>query len=153
MKDANSVRGVKRRRALKIIVGGVTALLVLLAALPLWLPWVLRPALKNYGIQFGAYERIGYLQFRVRDLKAHFPRATLEVKRIEAILTHAWFAWPTPADLPLLVGFGLDRTPDPSGANSNFEDQLSLFHSGPDRELTCAGAPLDSFRHSHQWVD
>jgi hypothetical protein len=51
----------KSKRILLIGLGVMgLGILLSLVALPLWFPWVLRPLLPKYGVEFGSYERQGY---------------------------------------------------------------------------------------------
>ena len=103
MKRTRSVLRMGWRRIWKIAMIVGAAWIVLLLALPVWFPWVLRPILKGYDIHFTTYERIGYGRFQVSDVRAQFPRVTLEVGHLEADLPYAWLSRPAADDPPRVL--------------------------------------------------
>src|SRR2546425_11571953 len=62
------------------------ALIVLLAALPLWLPWILRPMTRPYGLHYSNYQRAGYSRFVLTDLRLTNETIRFQVKQAEAFV-------------------------------------------------------------------
>src|SRR5262245_44622925 len=67
---------------------GVACLLIVLLvlALPVWFPWLLRPVLARYGVGFDSYERVGYTRFALTNVRAQFDNAHFNSKRIVGFL-------------------------------------------------------------------
>jgi translocation and assembly module TamB len=63
-----------------------------LALLPLWFPWVLKPALNRSGLRSQDYERISYGRFALRNVTGAWKRTRFEAARIDAALPIGW-AW------------------------------------------------------------
>src|SRR5213592_3069880 len=80
----------RKKRLFKIL--GVACLVVVVIglALPVWFPWVLRPGLAHFGVGFDSYERIGYTQFALTNVRAEFPNARFTGKRIVGFLLPRW---------------------------------------------------------------
>ncbi|MEO7298553.1 MAG: translocation/assembly module TamB domain-containing protein, partial [Verrucomicrobiota bacterium] len=75
---------VTRQRKILIALGLVLAAFILLiATFPFWLPWVLQPALKNYGAQYSRYERASYDRFILHDLVFSSGEVTFKAKQTE----------------------------------------------------------------------
>src|SRR5256885_2239026 len=82
-----------RSKTRKLVVGGgfVAALLtVVLATLPIWFPWVLRPLLKTHGVRFEAYQAIGYAKFALLGVYGEYEDTRIESARLEAPLPARW---------------------------------------------------------------
>ncbi len=83
------VRTVLRRTGM-----AVAALLALFAlaaaALPLWMPWALRPAAGRFGVEFADYERVGYSRFALHDLRIAGDGFSLSIDRTESYQPLAW---------------------------------------------------------------
>ncbi|HEY0457200.1 MAG TPA: translocation/assembly module TamB domain-containing protein [Verrucomicrobiae bacterium] len=80
---------------MKILAGALAGAIILILALPLWFPWLLRLASSHFGLNYISYDRIGYNRFAL--ISASFTNRTIRVQagRIEAPLptTYAWQRW------------------------------------------------------------
>lgn len=120
----------KRRKILRFIAIGLLALIVLVVALPLWLPWVLRPGLTRFGIQYDSYDRQGYSRFAVEGISGQWGGTKLKVERVAGALPFVWWRQGEAArtnETPLLriVGVELAFGGKTSGSDSN---QPGSFH-------------------------
>ena len=68
----------------------LAAIIALLAALPWWLAPVLRRVGRSRGADFGAYERVGYNRFALRDVAVRQPGVRVTVSRVEADTPLLW---------------------------------------------------------------
>jgi translocation and assembly module TamB len=61
-----------------------------LAALPIWFPWILRPIANHYGLSYGSYQRVSYTRFALEE--ATFTNRSIQVRaqRVELLLPTAW---------------------------------------------------------------
>ncbi len=83
-----------RKRKVLLWVGVILlALVMLVAALPIWFPWVLRPILQRYGVRYAACERIGYTRFALQKVTFVRGNTKFEAQRIEAPIPTAWLWW------------------------------------------------------------
>ena len=80
----------KRHKWIRRLLWVIGAMVILVAALPLWFPWVLKPALAHLGFNFIAYQRIGYTRFAVTDLNGSMNGAKFQAQRLECALPTAW---------------------------------------------------------------
>jgi hypothetical protein len=64
--------------------------LVLVASLPVWFPWVLKPLVKRHGLEYARYDRPGYTQFAVEEVSGRWPRARFEAHRVACVLPTTW---------------------------------------------------------------
>lgn len=80
------------RKLKKRIVGvSVVSLLALLvAALPLWFPWALRPLAKRYGATYARYRRVGYQRFELSDLNFTNGTVHLQAAEVRAFVPTVW---------------------------------------------------------------
>src|SRR5688500_8955475 len=94
-----------RRRFFFLFVGVIAGLVVLVATVPLWLGAAVRMAGPSRGVTFGAYERIGYSRFALRDVE--YRRAGLRVTatRAEAETPLVWW-WHRVRGRPELITVG-----------------------------------------------
>ena len=82
----------KRQRKLLRLLGLVLLVIVLLLALmPVWFPWLLKPVAARKGVRYSRYERHGFQKFALRDLT--FTNRTLSIRadHIEALMPIPWF--------------------------------------------------------------
>lgn len=68
----------------------IVGVLVLLASLPVWFPWVLQPMAARYGVAFAHYHRVGYTQFAVEELRGQWAGARLDAQRVVCVLPTTW---------------------------------------------------------------
>ncbi len=80
----------KRRIILRAIVGLVLLLLALIVAMPLWLPWLLRPIAKSAGLSYADYERDGYSRFQLTQVSLPTKGGTFTAGKIEGLVPTAW---------------------------------------------------------------
>jgi hypothetical protein len=73
-----------RRRLLRATGLVALALALLLAFHPIWQPWVMGPVLRQYGVAFSAYDRIGYSRFALLDGTFEKDGISFDFKRLEA---------------------------------------------------------------------
>ncbi len=73
------------------ILGGLLLFpVVVVAALPLWLPWVLKPVGERLGLAFSEYERIGYSRFALEEVRYAGGGVTFAGDRVEGYLPLSW---------------------------------------------------------------
>jgi translocation and assembly module TamB len=65
-------------------------LVLLLLALPLWFPWLLRPLARGEGARYAAYERLGYGRFALHDVTFTNRTLRFQAARLEAYVPSAW---------------------------------------------------------------
>jgi hypothetical protein len=80
----------KRRKALRLLAGLMALVAVLVAVMPVWFPWALRPLLSSYGLRFEDYDRIDYSRFSLVGVRGAWPSARFEAGRIQAPVPTAW---------------------------------------------------------------
>jgi translocation and assembly module TamB len=79
-----------RRRVPLLAASLVAAFIAAIAALPWWLKPVLVQVGRPWGAHFGAYERIGYTRFALRDVEVRQPGVRVMVARVEADTPLVW---------------------------------------------------------------
>jgi translocation and assembly module TamB len=82
--------GKRQRKFLKGVFIALAGLLVLIVAFPVWFPWVLRPVLRKAGLQYAAYDRLGYTRFALRGLTYADPDVKVRVDNVEAWTPLTW---------------------------------------------------------------
>ena len=91
------------RRRLPVIAACLFAVFIAVIAA---LPWLLEPVLArighSWGANFGAYERIGYSRFALRDVEVRQPGVRVTVSRVEADTPVVWL-WRRWTDRPCKV--------------------------------------------------
>jgi translocation and assembly module TamB len=80
----------KRRKILRVLGFLFVALLIFLAAMPLWFPWVLKPVAKKLGAGYSAYEREGYTRFHLRSVTFTNDAAVIHAETMTALVPTAW---------------------------------------------------------------
>lgn len=80
----------RKRKVLLVLATIVVAIVVIIVALPLWLPWTLKPAFGKYGVQFGSYDRQGYQRLALSDVHYKKGNTTFTAKRAELFQPTAW---------------------------------------------------------------
>src|ERR1043166_7794062 len=80
----------RKKRWFKMFGVGCVALAVVVLALPVWFPWLLRPVLARFGVAFVSYERIGYTRFALTQVRGDFPGARFSGERVEGFLPPRW---------------------------------------------------------------
>src|SRR5215470_17914615 len=82
--------GKRQRKFLRGLVFTLAALFVLLAALPLWFPWISRPVAKIWGVRYSTYERHGYERFVLEQVTFTNQDGKFGAERIEAVVPTVW---------------------------------------------------------------
>ena len=113
----------RRRRLAKILVGFALLLLGLAASMPVWFPWILRPAFHAFGLHFDRYERLGPLRWAVTGVQGAWPGCSFAADRIESVLPPVWlwhhFQSPSGSFTIRVLGWSLQpASPSPSTAPS-----------------------------------
>ncbi|MEO5803703.1 MAG: translocation/assembly module TamB domain-containing protein [Verrucomicrobiota bacterium] len=63
----------------------ISILAILIAAAPLWFPWILPSVFKKYGVRYSHYERDGYSRFILRNVIFAQPKIKFQAKRVEIL--------------------------------------------------------------------
>jgi translocation and assembly module TamB len=79
-----------RRRLLSIAACLVAVGLTVIAALPWWLGVVLGRVARSWDANFGAYERVGYTRFALRDVEVRQSGVRVTASRVEADTPLVW---------------------------------------------------------------
>lgn len=80
----------RSRRWLKRIGLSGLALIGLLVAMPVWLPWVVVPILKGQGVSVAAYDRQGVGYLGLNALSYSNESTSVEIGRLTVQLPHVW---------------------------------------------------------------
>src|SRR4051812_28847906 len=80
----------RRRKVLRALGMVFLGLGILVIALPIWLPWLLRPILRRYGIQYSTYERVGYGRFALRDVTFFKRKTEFKAALVKAEIPTRW---------------------------------------------------------------
>lgn len=80
----------RRRKVFQALGSILLGLIILVIALPIWLPWTLRSILQRYGIQYSTYERVGYGRFALRGVTFIKRKTEFKAARIEAVMPTLW---------------------------------------------------------------
>jgi translocation-and-assembly-module (TAM) inner membrane subunit TamB-like protein len=75
--------GKRAKRVLRFFIWLLLVIVVLAVSLPLWFPWVLRPAAKRFGATFQTYERLGYAAFAVDNASYSNRNVRVTARRLE----------------------------------------------------------------------
>lgn len=68
----------------------VLLILLAIAALPFWMPWVAGPVLKKFGVTYDSYERVGYARFALLEVDYSHERVQVQAERVEAFIATGW---------------------------------------------------------------
>ena len=68
----------------------VGIVIVALAALPIWFPWILRPVANHYGISYRSYDRVGYERFALGGVTFTNRNVGARADRVELFVPIAW---------------------------------------------------------------
>jgi translocation and assembly module TamB len=78
------------KKTLWFLTGFAAFLLLAVAAMPLWLPWLLRPVARSYGLTFQTYDRLSYGRFAAQGVTFSNKNVTLKAARVETLVPTAW---------------------------------------------------------------
>ena len=77
-------------RRLRRLLVSLLALSALVAAIPVWLPWLLPWAAARFQVQIGDYQRLGYDRIRFQEVTWHSGGTTARVAKVDAPLFWGW---------------------------------------------------------------
>ncbi len=80
-----------RRRVCIVFAGLLLLFAILVAAAPVWLPWVIRPLAGRFGLEYAEYEREGYSRFVLHGVRIEHEDFHLSAARAEAFQPLVWF--------------------------------------------------------------
>ncbi len=121
-----------RRRRLKLffVLLSVFLLLVLvIAALPLWFPWALRPIAKHYGATFATYHRVGYQRFEVSGVTFTNRNVSVNAQELTAFVPTVWL-WhhlTGAKDQPFVVAKSWEYAPVPYQSPHTQSSKVSAY--------------------------
>ena len=106
-------------RKRKVLLGfGILAflLIAIIAAMPYWAPYALRPLLKKQGVEFSEYKRQGYSRFTLRDVHYSRKNTTFSAKKIDLFqptifLWKIYVAHPPPENFAIISNWKLEVQP------------------------------------------
>src|ERR1041385_7647564 len=80
----------RRSKVFRFLLAVVLFLVLVIAALPLWFPWALRPVAKRYGATYARYQRLGYTQFQLTGVSVTNGPAHVEAGQVKAFVPTVW---------------------------------------------------------------
>ena len=81
----------KRRTKIFLVLLSVVLLLgLLVAALPFWFPWALRPIAKRYGATYTSYHRVGYQRFQLSGVTVTNGPTHLQAQEVTGLIPSIW---------------------------------------------------------------
>src|SRR5438045_6184572 len=81
----------KLRSKIFLALGLVVLFLVLvIAALPLWFPWALRPIAKRYGATYTSYQRVGYQRFQLSNFTLTNGPTYVQAQAVTGFVPTVW---------------------------------------------------------------
>src|SRR5581483_3720124 len=151
------------RRVLLGLMALGLGVVVLLAALPLWLPWLLKPVGAKFGLRYSGYQRVGYQRFALTDAAFTNSSMVFRTGRMEGFiptvwLWHIWFAGDRAGDYLSVKNWEIKTTPTPGqtegkGANSTYESIQRVRSVLPElRRWVPAAALTNGEIHSGEFV-
>src|SRR5205814_2628358 len=83
--------GRKRRlKIFRVLLSVVLLLVLVVAALPLWFPWALRPIAKRHGATYTNYQRVGYQRFQLSNVDFTNGPTHVQAQQVTAFVPTAW---------------------------------------------------------------
>src|SRR5437867_1476362 len=80
----------RKKKGLRVFGLACLVILLVVLALPLWFPLVLRPLLARSGIRFDSYEPVGYTRFALTNVRRDAPNARFRCDRVAGFLPSQW---------------------------------------------------------------
>jgi len=80
----------RKRTIFKVFAALLTTVALLFVALPLWFPWIARPALRRFGVNYAKHERVGYSRLALVDLVFTNDTILFKAGRMETFVPPAW---------------------------------------------------------------
>ncbi len=68
----------------------VLFLVLVIAALPLWFPWALRPIAKRYGATYTSYQRVGYQRFQLSNFTLTNGPTRVQAQEVTGFVPTVW---------------------------------------------------------------
>src|SRR6266567_752979 len=135
-----TIVGSRKKRWWKVLAAASLVIVVVILAMPVWFPWVLRPALARLGVRFDSYERVGFTRFALTNVRGDAQRARFNGKRIVGFLPSRW----------LWRCYSRDLDDEPFLAiahwNVSIESAPTLRHKGPSNSLDSSFAVAEAIR-------
>jgi translocation and assembly module TamB len=79
-----------RAKIFLVLVSVVLLLVLVVAALPLWFPWALRPIAKRYGASYVSYQRVGYQRFQLSAVTFTNTATRLQAQQVTGFVPTVW---------------------------------------------------------------
>ena len=79
-----------RSKIILVLLSVVLLSVLVVAALPLWLPWALRPIAKRYGASYANFQRLGYQRFQISNFSLTNGPSHIEAKQVSGFVPTAW---------------------------------------------------------------
>lgn len=80
----------RRSKVLWAFVSVVLLLVLVIAALPLWFPWALRPIAKRFGASYASYRRVGYQRFQASSFALTNSTVQFQAREATAFVPTVW---------------------------------------------------------------
>ena len=80
----------RRSKIFRVLLSVVLLLVLVVAALPLWFPWALRPIAKRYGATYANYQRVGYQRFQLSGFALTNRATQVQADRVTAFVPTVW---------------------------------------------------------------
>ena len=77
-----------RTKIFLVLLSVVLFLVLVIAALPLWFPWALRPIAKRYGATYAHYQRVGYQRFQLSNFTLTNGPTHVQAQRSHRLCAH-----------------------------------------------------------------
>src|SRR5678815_1907342 len=123
------MRPLKRKRWVLILPGLVLVLLLgLWLCVPLWLPWMLGPLAKHFGVHYDGFRRQSYNRFELHGVSITNGGVVITAETVNALIPSTWF-WRAKAVH--------SDTPQPFVTSTNWTlDILDIPRSSPAQKST-----------------
>src|SRR6185437_14292533 len=79
-----------RKKIFRILLSVVLFLALVIAAVPLWFPWALRPIAKRFGAGYANYQRVGYRQFELSGVTFTNSSSHLDAGQVKGFVPTVW---------------------------------------------------------------
>jgi translocation and assembly module TamB len=83
-------RGRRVRGLIFFIAAAALMVALVICAVPVWLPWALKPLARKNGLAFSSYERRGYSEARLHDVSYTNSSITLRAESVNFLTPFAW---------------------------------------------------------------
>src|SRR5689334_15310492 len=86
------VMTVRKRSAkiLRVLFSIVLLFVLVIAALPIWFPWVLRPIAKRFGATYATCQFVGYQRFRVSNFALTNGSVRIHAREATGFVPSVW---------------------------------------------------------------